>query len=142
MSEFVVQFAVVVEDDPIIMMDAVCILEDAGFSVHEAFDGDEAIVLLGEHWGSTTLLFSDVDMPGSVNGFALARHVDKHWPSIEIVIASGHVLPAENDMPERATFVAKPFNRRMIHEHLVQILPDHKKPDVLKDVCRARKPWF
>ncbi len=127
-----VPYAIVVEDDPIIMMETTYILEDAGFRVRESFDGDEAVVLLNEHWESTVLLFSDVDMPGSINGFALARHVAARWPQIEIVIASGHVSPADGDMPERATFITKPFNQRMVHEHLSKILPDEKKPEPLK----------
>lgn len=127
-----VPYAIVVEDDPIIMMETTYILEDAGFRVHESFDGDEAVVLLEEHWESTVLLFSDVDMPGSINGFALARQVAVRWPQIEIVIASGHVSPAEGDMPARATFITKPFNQRMVHEHLNKILPDDKKPEPLK----------
>ncbi len=127
-----VPYAIVVEDDPIIMMETTYILEDAGFRVHESFDGDEATVLLAEHWESTVLLFSDVDMPGTMNGFALARHVAERWPHIEIVIASGHISPAEGDMPEKATFITKPFNQRMVHEHLNDILPDDKKPEPLK----------
>jgi len=127
-----VPYAIVVEDDPIIMMETTYILEDAGFRVHESFDGDEATVLLAEHWESTVLLFSDVDMPGTMNGFDLARHVAERWPQIEIVIASGHVSPAEGDMPGKATFITKPFNQRMIHEHLNTILPDEKKPEPLK----------
>jgi DNA-binding NtrC family response regulator len=127
-----VPYAIVVEDDPIIMMETTYILEDAGFRVHESFDGDEAVLLLDTHWESTVLLFSDVDMPGTMNGFALARHVAERWPQIEIVIASGHVSPAEGDMPDKATFLTKPFNQRMVHEHLKAILPDDKKPEPLK----------
>ncbi|WP_082516252.1 response regulator [Sphingomonas sp. Leaf412] len=93
-----VPYAIVVEDDPIIMMETSYILEDAGFRVHESFDGDEAILHLADHWESTVLLFSDVDMPGTINGFALARHVAEHWPQIEIVIASGHMAPEKGDI--------------------------------------------
>lgn len=132
MSLSTVPYAVVVEDDPIISMETSFILEEAGFRVHEAFDGDEAIVLLQEKWESTVLLFSDVDMPGRLNGFDLARHVAKHWPLIEIVIASGHAQPGHGDMPAKATFVTKPFNQRTVHEHLQKILPDEKKPEPLR----------
>lgn len=125
-------YAVVVEDDPIISMETAYILEEAGFRVHECFNGDEAIVHLAEHWESTVLLFSDVDMPGAINGFALARHVAREWPLIEIVIASGHVSPSVGDMPDKATFVTKPFNQRMVHEHLNRILPNDKKPEPLR----------
>ena len=131
MTASTVPFALVVDDDPMILMDTTAILEDAGFRVHEAMDGDEAKGVLSQHSESIVLLFSDVDMPGSTNGFDLARHVDDHWPHIEIVIASGHVLPKDGDMPERATFLSKPFNRRTIYEHLARILPDEKKPKPL-----------
>lgn len=131
MSAFIVPFALVVDDDPLILMNTTVILEDAGFRVHEAMDGDEAKGVLAEHSESIVLLFSDVDMPGSTNGFDLARHIDRQWPHIEIVIASGHVLPREGDMPDRATFIAKPFNKRTVHAHLAQMLPDDKKPEPL-----------
>jgi CheY-like chemotaxis protein len=127
-----VPFAIVVEDDPIIMMGTTSILEEAGFRVHESFDGDEAVTLLTEHWESTVLLFSDVDMPGSMNGFGLARYVAEHWPLIDIVIASGHMLPAAGDMPEKATFLTRPFNQRMVLSHLNEILPDERKPEPLR----------
>jgi len=127
-----VPYALVVEDDPIIMMETTYILEDAGFRVHESFNGDEAVTHLAEHWESTVLLFSDVDMPGTLNGFALARHVAENWPQIEIVIASGHASPAAGDMPEKATFITKPFNQRMVREHLAEMLPDDKKPEPLR----------
>lgn len=125
-------YAVVVEDDPLIIMETTYILEDAGFRVHECYDGDEAIDRLAEHCESTVLLLSDVDMPGTMNGFALARYVAQHWPHIEIVIASGHVSPAAGDMPDKATFIPKPFNERIVHEHLSRTLPDDKKPEPLK----------
>jgi CheY-like chemotaxis protein len=123
-----VPYALVVDDDPLILMDTICMLEDAGFRLHEAMNGDEAKAVLEEHWESVVLLFSDVDMPGATNGFALARHVAEHWPAIEIVIASGHVLPQEGELPEKATFLAKPFNKQVVHGHLAKILPDSKKP--------------
>ena len=129
-----VPYALVVDDDPLIMMDTTAILEDAGFRFYEAIDGDEAKRVLATNWESIVLLFSDVDMPGDTNGFALARHVAEHWPAIEIVIASGHVLPKTGEMPEKATFISKPFNKHMVHEHLRNMLPDNKLPDPLKKV--------
>jgi CheY-like chemotaxis protein len=125
-------YALVVDDDAIILMDACDILEEAGFRFYEAGTGDEAIRLLEDYADSVILLFSDVEMPGNTDGFALARHVARHWPWIEIVIASGRVTPGLNEMPTKATFISKPFNHEMVHEHLRQTLPDHKKPEPLK----------
>lgn len=127
-----VPYALVVDDDPLIMMDTTGILEDAGFRFYEAMDGDEAKRILASNWENIVLLFSDVDMPGETNGFALARHVAENWPAMEIVIASGHVLPKVGEMPEKATFIAKPFNKQMVHGHLREMLPDSKLPEPLK----------
>lgn len=133
MSLSTVPYALVVDDDPLIMMDTTSILEDAGFRFHEAMTGDEAKLILQQHGESIILLFSDVDMPGDTNGFALARHTAEHWPAIEIVIASGHVMPKAGEMPAKATFISKPFNKHMVHEHLRTMLPDNKLPEPLKN---------
>ena len=125
-------FALVVDDDAFILMEACDILEKAGFRCHQAMDYREAVEVLERHHAAVTLLFSDVDLGGGENGFAVARHVDEHWPHIVIVIASGHVLPNCGDMPARATFIPKPFSQRIVHEHLAKTLPDDKKPEPLK----------
>ncbi|WP_419815540.1 response regulator [Glacieibacterium sp.] len=125
-------YALVVDDDPLILMDACGILEDAGFRFFEAGTGDEAKLLLAEHAESVTLLFSDVEMPGETDGFALARYVAEHWPWIEIVIASGRIKPEADQMPDKATFLSKPFNHDMVLDHLRKTLPDGKKPEPLK----------
>ncbi|MBB4619189.1 hypothetical protein WR25_26017 [Diploscapter pachys] len=114
-------------------MDARSILEDAGYRCHEADDGDGAIDLLGQKAEQIMLLFSDVEMPGSLDGFELARKVFATWPWIDIVIASGRITPEPGDMPENATFISKPFTARLVHDHLRQTLPDGKKPEPLKE---------
>lgn len=127
-----VPYALAVDDDPMILMDVTGILEDAGFRTYEADDGDGAILLLAEHAQNIILLFSDVDMPGGTNGFALARRAAEIYPWIEIVIASGRVRPQPGDLPENATFISKPFTAQMVHAHLRSTLPDGKKPEPLK----------
>lgn len=125
-------YALIVDDDPIILMDLDGILSDAGFRCVEADHGDAAKEMLPNHADTITLLFSDVEMPGGTDGFALARHVSATYPWIEIVIASGRIKPEPGDMPENATFIGKPFNTRMVHDHLRERLPDGKKPEPLK----------
>jgi len=80
------------------------------------------------HADNVTLLFSDVEMPGEINKFALARYVAEHWPWIEIVIASGRAEQRVGHMPDKATFLRKPFNDRMIPDPLRRTLPDQKMP--------------
>ncbi len=128
-----VPYALAVDDDPLILMDARDILEDAGYRCHEADDGDSAIELLSAKAEQIMLLFSDVEMPGSIDGFELAREVSARWPWIDIVIASGNISPEPGDMPEKATFIFKPFTARLVHDHLRRTLPDDKKPEPLKE---------
>lgn len=132
MAATTIPYALAVDDDPMILMDVTGILEDAGFRTYEADDGDAAVLMLPEYAHDITLLFSDVDMPGAMDGFALARHVAENYPLIEIVIASGRVSPEPGDMPERATFLAKPFTAQIILTHLRNTFPDGKKPAPLR----------
>ena len=125
-------YALAVDDDPFILMDVTGILEDGGFRTYEADNGDAAILMLPEYAHNIILLFSDVDMPGDTDGFALARHVAENYPWMEIVIASGRVSPGPGDMPDKATFLSKPYTAAMVLSHLRDTLPDGKRPEPLK----------
>ncbi|MEH3061516.1 MAG: response regulator [Methylobacterium radiotolerans] len=125
-------YALVVDDDGLIRMDAMYILEDAGFRTFEACDGDAALGVLAERHELIVVLFTDVQMPGSRDGFALARETARRWPHIAIVVASGQVQPGPRDMPEGARFIGKPFTADMVHDHLKEILPDGRKPEPLR----------
>ena len=125
-------YALVVDDDGLLRMDTAEILEQAGFRTLEAEDGDAAIVVLEQHHLDIVLLFSDVDMPGSRDGFALAREAAVRWPYVALVIASGRRYPAAGELPEGACFVGKPFSAEMVHGHLQEILPDDRKPELLR----------
>lgn len=137
MSNEFTPYAIVADDDALIRMDATDILEDAGFRTHEACTVEDVIKLLEAAAESVQLLFSDVRMPPSErNGFDLAREVDKRWPHIQILIASGEAKPQGGDLPERARFINKPFSADVVHNHLDEILPDGQKPEPLKRRAR------
>lgn len=125
--------ALVVDDDAILRMDVAEILEQAGFRTLDAEDGDEAMTVLEQHHLDVTLLFSDVEMPGSRDGFALAREVAVKWPAISIVVASGRLVPLDGEMPEGARFIGKPFSAEVVHGHLREMIPDHRKPEALQN---------
>ena len=125
--------AVVVDDDFLIRMDVASTLEDAGFETLEACDGDKAIILLADTCDSVALLFTDVQMPGSRDGFALAREVARRWPDIGIVVASGTRRPGSDELPKGATFIAKPFGAETVHDHLCKVLPYERRPAPLRD---------
>lgn len=101
MASSTVSFAVVVDDDLFILMHACDILGAAGFRFHEAGTEEEAKTLLADHADDVTLLFSDLEMPGDTDGFALAHYFAEHWPWIEIVIASGNVTPCPGTCPTK-----------------------------------------
>jgi CheY-like chemotaxis protein len=126
------RYALIVDDDGLIRMDIADILEDAGFLTFEACDGDTAIALLADKFEQVVLLVTDVQMPGTRNGFAVARETARCWPHISIVVASGHVQPGPDEMPEGAVFIGKPFTAGMVHDHLTEILPDGNKPEPLR----------
>ena len=125
-------YALVVDDDARVRIDAAQILEEAGVRCLDVETGDEARALLECSGEQIVLLFTDVQMPGALDGFGLARWAAESWPEIEIVVASGGVTPSPGDMPERATFISKPFDANTVHDHLVKALPDGKKPEPLK----------
>ncbi|MET7242312.1 response regulator [Methylobacterium sp. EM32] len=125
-------FALVVDDDALIRMDALTILEEAGFETLEAAHADAAVDLLHERHPHLCLLFTDVHMPGRLDGFALARYAAERWPHISIVVASGQARPGPGDLPEGARFLAKPFSAEIVRDHLKTMLPDDRKPIPLR----------
>ncbi len=98
----------VVEDEMILRMRAVDIVEDAGFCPVEAINADEAISIL-ESRSDISLLFTDIQMPGSMDGLKLAHAVHDRWPSIKIILVSGHVQPSDAERPANSRFFGKPL---------------------------------
>ena len=106
----------VVEDEMVLRMRAVDIVEDAGFTAVEAVDADQALSIL-ESRSDISLLFSDIQMPGSMDGLKLAHAVHERWPSIKIILVSGHVKLSDADTPADSRFFGKPLEaKQMIGE--------------------------
>ncbi|WP_313901462.1 response regulator [Methylobacterium sp. J-070] len=124
--------ALVVDDDTLILMDAIQILEDAGFRVFEAMNVADALAMLDQHHRDIQLLFTDVHMPGDLDGFALARRTAERFPHVAIVVASGEAKPGPDDLPEGATFIAKPFSAEVVHHHVRKTMPAEKHPPQLR----------
>jgi CheY-like chemotaxis protein len=99
----------VVEDDFLLRMDAADIIRDAGFDVIEASNADEAIIIL-ESRGDIAVVFTDVQMPGTMDGLKLARAVRGRWPPIKIVTTSGQCVVEASDLPEGGRFLPKPYS--------------------------------
>ena len=132
MSEQDEPSALVVDDNAVILTDASAILQEAGFEVLTAMHADEALRLLAGQGHRLPVLFTDVEMPGSMDGFELARHADHHWPAIAIIVASGRRSPKPGELPEGATFIGKPFSAEVVQGHLHKVVPEHRKPEPLR----------
>ncbi len=107
----------VVDDEALVRLTLADFLMQSGFEVIEAEDADHALEILRDH-PVIAALITDVRMPGSKNGFELARDVAASRHHIRIFIMSGHVGEADTTMPPGAIFVSKPFN----HEKLIEDL--------------------
>ena len=109
----------VVEDEPLLRMTAVDILEDAGFTVEEASSSREALAIL-RRAPDFHVLFTDVHMPGEMDGLALAHLAAREFPSVGVIIVSGHKRLEAHEMPRGATFLAKPYEARKVIHHIHQ----------------------
>jgi two-component system, response regulator PdtaR len=107
----------VVEDDPLLRMLAVEVVEEAGYTAIEARDADEAVVLL-ESRADIALLFTDIDMPGSMDGLKLAHAVRNRWPPIKILVVSGKQQLQTCDLPSNSRFFGKPYRTAALVEEL------------------------
>lgn len=98
----------VVEDDPLQRLGMIDLVEDAGFEAIEARDADQAVEIL-EARRDIRVVFTDIDMPGSMDGLKLAAAIRKRWPPIEIIVTSGGRKPALEELPVRTSFLPKPL---------------------------------
>lgn len=112
----------VVEDDNLLRMDIVDMFADAGFEVIEAWSGSMAVRLL-EQQPAIALVFSDVQMPGPIDGIALARVLAQRWPATVIMLCSGMVTPRVDDLPSGVRFFSKPFSGRAISAAAHALIP-------------------
>jgi two-component system, response regulator PdtaR len=110
----------VVEDDALLRMHAAEMIEEAGFKVLEADGADEAIRML-ESRADIRIIFTDIDMPGSMNGLKLAHAVANRWPPIRIVATSGHFQVRDGDLPMGGRFIAKPYRATQIISALCEL---------------------
>ncbi len=104
---------VVVEDEAIVRLDIAMSLEAEGFIVLEASNADEAIDILNAH-PEIRLMFTDIDMPGSMDGLMLASAVRDRWPPVKILMASGHRQLSDELLPVKGKFFSKPYNHARV----------------------------
>ena len=100
--------ALVVEDDALVRFDLAQTLGAEGYDTFEAANAQEAIEVL-ELNSEIRVVFTDIEMPGTMDGLALSHYVRKRWPPTVIVVCSGRFTPSKDEMPSGAFFVGKPY---------------------------------
>jgi CheY-like chemotaxis protein len=113
----------IVEDDFLIRMHAAEMIGDAGFDVVEAASADEAILILEDRL-DITVVFTDIQMPGSMDGLKLAAAIRGRWPPIKIVATSGLVDVRQDQLPEGGRFLSKPYSP----DQVVRVLRELTSP--------------
>ncbi|MDU9393372.1 response regulator [Pseudomonas sp. zfem002] len=109
----------VVEDDDIVRMLMVDVLQELGYEVKEAGDGEEALALLGDPQQPFALMLTDVGLPG-MDGKELARQTRELRPLLPILFASGYGQSLE--VPEGMHLISKPFSIDQLREKMRGIL--------------------
>jgi CheY-like chemotaxis protein len=99
----------IVEDEAMIRMGATGLVEDLGYEFFEASSADDAIALL-EQYPQITIVFTDIQMAGSMDGLQLAAYARRRWPPLKFIIVSGNHVATAVEMPEGARFFPKPYN--------------------------------
>jgi len=111
----------VVEDDVLLRIDAITIIDEAGFEAIAASDADEAIRIL-ESRHDIKAVFTDVQMPGSMDGLKLVRIVRSRWPPVALIVTSGHRTILETELPAGGRFLSKPYAATQIGTTLHQLI--------------------
>jgi two-component system, response regulator PdtaR len=110
-----------VEDEELLRLCAADLLEERGFQVLEAPDADEALRIMAER-PDVRLLFTDIQMPGALNGMELARKVHEQWPKVKLLITSGDLKPSEADIPDHGHFIGKPYRAADVNAEVDRLL--------------------
>jgi two-component system, response regulator PdtaR len=113
------ELVLVVDDEILVRSHAVHLIEQAGFEAVEAANADEAISILEAH-KDIRIVFTDIDMPGSMDGLKLAHAIRKRWPPMELILTSGHFDIGNSELPARGCFFPKPYHDDAIIDALRQ----------------------
>ncbi|UVC10687.1 response regulator [Rhizobium sp. TH2] len=111
----------VVEDSPLIRMGAVNLVLSAGYEALEACDADEAIRVL-ESRDDVDLVFTDVQMPGTMDGIKLSHYIRNRWPPVKLMVASGAAILEESSLPVGSRFFSKPYDDHAITDAMARLL--------------------
>ena len=101
--------ALIVEDDPDLRELAAALLEETDLRVVECEDAEQAFGVLAREGEDVAMLFTDIRLPGLLDGVDLARRVKAVWPHVLIVITSGYAARRPETLPENVVYLPKPW---------------------------------
>ena len=113
---------IVAEDEALIRMLVCEALADAGFVATPAQHAGEALAILASQAEGVHALFTDIQMPGPMDGLELARHVRGRWPWVALLVASGKSRPGAADLPGGSRFLPKPYELRHVVEQVRKLI--------------------
>lgn len=116
--------ALIVEDEPLVRVFATEVLQDAGYRVFEACDAQDALTILEER-RDIQVVMTDIEMPGDMDGLALAGAIHERWPETVILVNSGRLRPDADELPDGAGFIAKPYRVGELLRQLDILLEQH-----------------
>lgn len=111
----------VVEDEELVRYVIVEALRNVGLEVMEAEHAEAALSALEQHAARIHVLFTDIQMPGSMDGLALAHHTSKNWPRIALLITSARAQPDQARFPAKSRFLAKPYRHSDVVQHIHEL---------------------
>ncbi|MGH6878662.1 MAG: response regulator [Rhizomicrobium sp.] len=114
----------VVEDEFLIRLNTVEMVEDAGYQALEAANADEALDILARR-PDIAIVFTDVNMPGSMNGLELAEAISDSWPGTAVVLTSGRNILRDEDLPDDGRFILKPYSAGQVANVLHEVEAAH-----------------
>jgi two-component system, response regulator PdtaR len=117
----------IVDDEALVRASGVGLFVDAGFRAIEAVNSDEALEILNAD-SEVQVLFTDVNLPGMIDGLALARQVNDRWPHIGIIIVSGRSTPQPHELPAGSCFHRKPYDSEIVVRHAREMTAAKRPP--------------
>ena len=117
----------VVEDNHLILMSALDLIATAGYEGIAAANADEAIAIL-ERRADVQLVFTDIEMPGTIDGVKLAHYIRNRWPPIHLIVASGKQVNEASHLPAGARFFSKPYDNNAIIDEIAHMLASPSPP--------------
>ena len=128
----------IVESEALIRMESVDIVKDAGFTALGAQNADEAVRILATR-SDIQVVFVEIKISGSIDGLTLAHVIRDRWPPVHLILTSGLTIANEDELPESALFIRKPYSSEQVATALAELSSSH--PQRIRGVSRHYQSW-